>query len=235
MDTIKYKVKTLDSDRNIYVYLPPNYDKNRKEAYPVIFLFDAFTYLYRVEVPIILDNLITEKKIEPTIAVLFSNYRSTRDIVLPLNFEFKDEFVSDIIPLVRDNYNISLEPEKNIIGGMSYGGLAAAFIGFYHSDIFGNVLSQSGSFWRGLEFTDIQGKEIRNDWLIEKYLIESKKNIKLYLDWGIQENNVLGSNRRFVKALSRKNYEFIFVEFNGWHDWSNWRKTFPQGLMYLLE
>ena len=38
-----------------------------------------------------------------------------------------------------------------------------------------------------------------------------------------------------VRALSKKGYEYKFIEFNGYHDWSNSRKTFPEGLMYLLK
>lgn len=234
IDTIKYKDKIVHKNRNIYVYLPPNYDKNRKKSYTVLYLFDASIYLNRVQVPNILDNLITEGKIEPIIAVLYGTYRSTRDIILPLNFKFKDEFVSDVLPIIRENYNSSLKPENNIIGGMSYGGLAAAFIGLYHPDTFGKVLSQSGSFWRDLKLTDMQGKWIRQDWLINKFITEEKKNLKIYLDWGLQENWVLDSNRRMVKELNNKGYEYKFIEFNGWHDWSNSRKTFPQGLLYLL-
>ncbi|MCK5222877.1 MAG: esterase family protein [Candidatus Aminicenantes bacterium] len=235
LETFKYKVKALNEERNIYVYLPPDYDKNRKDGYPVIYLFDSFIYLNRVEVPNILDNLIVEGKIEPMIAVLFGTYRRTRDIILPLNFEFRDEFVSDFLPIIRKNYNTSLKPENNIIGGMSYGGLAAAFIGLYHPEIFGKILSQSGSFWRGLELTDKEGTWIRKDWLINKYLIAEKMDLKLYLDWGLQENFVLGSNRKMVRVLTQKGYDLKFVEFNGWHDWSNSRKTFPEGLLYLLK
>jgi enterochelin esterase family protein len=235
IDTIKYTDKIVNRERNIYVYLPPNYNEKRKEAYPTIYLFDASIYLNRVELPNILDNLINEKKIEPMIAVLFGTYRSTRDVILPLNFEFKNEFINDVLPLVRSSYNTSLNPEKNIIGGMSYGGLAAAFIAFDNPNIFGKVLSQSGSFWRGLELTDSEGEWIREDWLVNKFLTEKRKPLKIYLDWGLQENWVLGSNRRFVQVLSRKGYEYRFEEFNGWHDWSNSRKTFPAGLMYLAD
>ena len=235
IDTVKYTDKIVNRERNLYIYLPPGYDKARKEAYPVIYLFDAFIYLHRVEVPNILDNLITENKIEPMIAVFFGTYRNTRGIILPLNFDFKDEFVSEVLPIIRKNYNTSLKPEKNIIGGMSYGGLAASFIGFYHPDIFGKVLSQSGSFWRDSDLEDIKGEWIRKDWLINKYIIEERKNLKIFLDWGLQENQVLGSNRRMVRVLKNKAYEYKYIEFNGWHDWSNSRKTFPKGLMYLLE
>ncbi len=235
MDTLLYEDKIVNKRRNIYVYLPPDYDNDRPEAYPVIFLFDASIYLNRVEVPNILDNLIIEGEIEPMIAVLIESYRSTRDIILPLNFEFKDEFITDFLPLIRNNYNTSLKPEFNIIGGISYGGLAATFIAFYYPDIFGKILSQSGSFWRDLQLTDLQDKWIRNDWLINRFITEENKNLQLYFDWGLQENWVLGANRKMVHVLEQKGYKYKFIEFNGWHDWSNSRKTFPQGLMYLLE
>ncbi len=235
VEIIKYKDKIVNKERNIYVYLPPGYKKNRKMPYPVIYLFDAFIYRNRIEVPNVLDNLIRQKKIKPMIAVLFGTFRKSRKIILPLNFKFKDEFVQDFLPMIRKKYHTSLKPENNIIGGISYGGLAAAFISFYHPRIFGKVLSQSGSFWRGLELKDMSGEQIRVDWLIEKYLRADKKGLRLYLDWGLQENKVLGSNRRMVKVLNKKKYAFKFTEFNGWHDWSNSRKTFPEALMYLLK
>ncbi len=42
---------------------------------------------------------------------------------------------------------MTADPARTIVGGSSYGGLAAAFAGLRASDIFGNVLLQSGSFW----------------------------------------------------------------------------------------
>ncbi len=235
IDTLKYTDKVVYKERNIYVYLPPGYDKNRTEAYPVIYLFDAFMYLHRIEVPNIFDNLIAENKTKPMIAVFFGTFRSTRGVILPLNTDFKKEFTTEFLPLIREKFNVSTKPDENIIGGMSYGGLAASYIAFYHPDIFGKVLSQSGSFWRDKELEDIKGEWIRSDWLINKFITEEKKDIKLLLDWGLQENQVLGSNRRMVRVLEDKKYEYKYVEFNGWHDWSNSRKTFAKGLLYLLE
>ena len=37
--------------------------------------------------------------------------------------------------------------EPVTVGGMSYGGLAASFAALRHPDVFGAVLSQSGSYW----------------------------------------------------------------------------------------
>jgi len=46
---------------------------------------------------------------------------------------------------------------------------------------------------------------------------------------------VLGSNRRMVRVLDKKGYDYKYTEFNGWHDWSNSRKTFSKGLLYLMK
>lgn len=236
MDTLGFESKILKNKRNVFVYLPPGYNPERKKGYPIIYLFDAFIYLNRVEAPNILDNLISKGKINPMVAVLIDNpTRTSRMTELPLNSNFKDAMISELIPLIKDKYNVTSNPNETIIGGMSYGGLAAAYISFYHPDIFGKVLSQSGGSWRGIELTDNFGNEVRNDWLINQFIIERQKPIKLYLDWGLQENMVLGANRKFVRVLNEKGYHYKFIEFNGWHDWSNSRKTFPGGLIYLLE
>lgn len=235
IDTFKLTSRMLNNTRDVYVYLPPGYDPSEDKKYPVIWLFDAFVYMNRVEVPVVLDNLITEKETEPVIAVMFDNPTSeSRYAEYPLNFDFKEAFISEIVPLVKSKYKVSSDPGKNIIGGMSYGGLNALFTAFYHPDVFGKVLSQSASLWRDLKLTDSNGNEIRNDWLIRQYASSNKLNLKIFLDWGLQENMVLGSNRTFVKVLSEKQYDFEFMEFDGWHNWANTRRTFPTGLRYLL-
>ena len=76
--------------------------------------------------------------------------------------------------------------------------------------------------------------QIRTDYLVNRFIKEDKKDIKLFLDWGLQEGMVLASNRKLVRILDRLDYDFEFMEFNGWHDWSNSRKTFPVGLLYLI-
>lgn len=233
MDTLRVTSDILDNTRNIYVYLPPGYHPDRK--YPVIYLFDAFIYLHRVEVPNVLDNLIHEKKIEPMIAVFIDNPTSTSRLTeLPMNPLFRDFMMTELLPEIKNRYGITDRPEQTIVGGISYGGLAAAYLAFECDSVFGKVLSQSGGFWRGLDRDDAGGNEQMGDWLINRYLKEEKRNITLFLDWGLQENMVFSSNRKFVRGLDRVGYDFKFIEFDGWHCWSNSRKTFPVGLEYLL-
>jgi enterochelin esterase-like enzyme len=56
-----------------------------------------------------LDNLITEGKIEPMIAVFFGTYSNTRKDILPLKYDFMEEFTTEIVPLIRSKYNVSLK------------------------------------------------------------------------------------------------------------------------------
>lgn len=235
LDTFKIISNLLDNTRNIYVYLPSDYDNTNKN-YPVIYLFDSFIYLNRIEVPNVLDNLIYENKIEPMIAVFIDNpTRTSRDYELPMNPIFKDFVIKELIPKIKERYRITDLPDQTIIGGMSYGGLAATYIAFDCDSVFGKVLSQSGGFWRDtigdLKYANMN----RTDYLINRFIKENKREIKIFLDWGLQEDMVYGANRKFVRILDQLDYDFKFNEFNGWHDWSNSRKTFPNGLLYLTD
>jgi len=235
IDTFQISSKLLNNTRNIYVYTPAGYDKTNIK-YPVIYLFDSFIYLNRIEVPNILDNLIHENKIEPTIAIFIDNpTRTSRDYELPMNPLFKNFIVKELLPQIKEKYRITDLPDKTIIGGMSYGGLAATYIAFDCDSIFGKVLSQSGSFWRDT-IGDLKYAHMnRTDFMINRFIKEEKRDLKLYLDWGLQEDMVLGANRKFARVLNNLEYEFKYTEFNGWHDWSNSRKTFPNGLLYLTK
>lgn len=235
LDTLVISSDILGNTRNVYVYLPPNYKENIN-SYPVVYLFDSFIYLNRVEAPNVFDNLIEEEKIEPTIAVFIDNpTRTSRQTELTLNPLFKDFVVKELLPVLAQQYPLTNDPKETIIGGMSYGGLAASYIAFDCDSIFGNVLSQSGSYWRGPIFTDQEGALVRDDYLARRCRTEAPKKVNFYLDWGLQESWCKSSGRRFVRVLANKAYAFTYTEFNGWHDWSNTRKNFANALIYFLE
>lgn len=56
--------------------------------------------------------------------------------------------VGGVVPWgYRSRYHVTSNRRSIIVGGSSLGGLAAAYCGLRRPDIFGNILSQSGSFW----------------------------------------------------------------------------------------
>ncbi|MDR2914586.1 MAG: esterase family protein [Tannerella sp.] len=42
VDTVVFDSRIMDNSRNIFVYLPSGYSRERKHKYPVIYLFDSF-------------------------------------------------------------------------------------------------------------------------------------------------------------------------------------------------
>jgi len=155
---------------------------------------------------------------------------------LPLYKPFADFVATELMPWAYKNFSITKDPHKSVVAGVSYGGLAASFIAFYYSNLFGNVLSQSGSYWRGKNVTD------KIPWLTEQYKSSSKLPIRFYLDCGLQETvmrsfgntNFIQKHRYFRDVLKSKNYEIYYQEFQSGHDWCGWRKTLPDGLVVLL-
>jgi enterochelin esterase-like enzyme len=70
-----YFSKTANSWRHILVYTPPDYEKDRRKHYPVLYLQHGGGEDYRVwtemgRVNVILDNLLAKEKVEPMIVVM---------------------------------------------------------------------------------------------------------------------------------------------------------------------
>ncbi len=228
--------KILKNTRSVVVYKPVDYDE--KKEYPAIVVFDQFLYLERVPMTIILDNLIAANKIPPCVAILIDNQPTERrSKELPLYKPFADFVGLEIMPWAYRNFSISKDPGKTIVAGVSYGGLASSYIAFYYSNLFGNVLSQSGSYWRGVTLSDTTPR------LIEQYKRSEKLPVRFYLDCGLQETtmrtlkniNFIEKHRYMRDVLKSKGYEIYYQEFQSGHDWSGWRKTLPDGLMVLFE
>lgn len=227
----KIKSKILNNTREISIYTPYNYDPNKE--HDLLFVFDSKAYQSKVPTPIILDNLINEKKIKPTIAVFISNIsRKSRSEELPPNKNFADFLAKELLPFVKTKVKINHKKENTILTGSSYGGLASAYVAFIYPEIFGKVLSQSGSFWWNFR------EEGKSQWLTKQFEKAENKEIVFYLNAGVYETgqfkiDILESNRYLYKVLKKKNYEVKYEEFQTSHDYFAWRAFLAYGLIYL--
>ncbi|PKG42562.1 alpha/beta hydrolase [Psychroflexus sp. MES1-P1E] len=233
------KSSFLNEERKITVYTPANY--NEKLPHNLLIVFDGESYggrigrRARIPTPTILDNLTAQNKITPTIAILVWNMgKRGKDLI---SEEFSNFIAKEVIPWTRSNYNINSNSNNVIVAGSSRGGFSASYIALNNSDIIGNVLSQSGSYW-------IKGTKDENHWIYPKdegKLIKAYKSsellpIKFYMDIGLYDAgaSMLGMNREFRDILEIKGYEVDYNEFNGGHSYVNWRGTFSNGLISLI-
>ena len=74
-----YYAKTINSWRRIFVYTPPDYEKNAISRYPVLYLQhgggeDERVWIEMGRTNLILDNLLAEGKVKPMIVVMETSY-----------------------------------------------------------------------------------------------------------------------------------------------------------------
>lgn len=149
VESYTIKSAVLGGKRKIWVYTPPGYDQKLPMGYSLLVLFDGLAYQSIIPTPTILDNLIDAGRVPPTLAVMVHNPRESRVPDLLGNPGFADFVSGELIPWIRQNWNVTRDPQKSIVGGYSLGGSEAALIAMLHLELFGNVLSQSGSYQSG--------------------------------------------------------------------------------------
>ncbi len=231
----------LNNEREVAVYLPPRYSRDAG-PYPLLVLFDEEAYLNLVPTPTILDNLVSEGRIPPLVALLIGNAPGARDRELPCNPEFSRALVTELLPWAHRLYNFTSDPRRTVVAGSSAGGLAAACSGLWHPESFGNVLAQSGAFHRtpspGGETADSSSEP---NWTARQFISSPKKPLRFYLDAGTAEFNATGGadsilfcTRTLRDVLRAKGYEVHFQEFTGGHDYLSWRGTLADGLIALM-
>jgi enterochelin esterase-like enzyme len=233
---ISFKSARLNEDRTLTLYIPPGYDA--ASATDLLIVFDGGTYdggtASLIPTPTILDNLIAEKKIGPTIAV-FVNNMGQRNRDLGGYAPFADFLALELVPWVRGNYRIKDGPNHVVLAGSSRGGLAASHCAFVHSDVVGNVLSQSGAFFVRNNDPNPPPWPITEDTgdLILSFRTSARLPVKFYIEVG-RFDSLLGINREMRDVLLLKGYPVTYREFDSGHDYLWWRGSFADGLISLI-
>jgi enterochelin esterase family protein len=226
--------------RQIWIYTPAGYDARRTAPYPLIVAFDGVEYRDTMPLPLILDTLTAQGVIPSFVGVLIDNGEGGVRIADLGNAARMVQFLGrQLMPYVRGNYHVTTDPHRVIVTGSSAGGLAAAFVAFQRSDLFGNVFSQSGAFWRGAEASNSPPFE----WLTAQIAAAPKKDVRFLLDVGeLEDYATLGgsgpnfryASRRFRDALLAKGYAVTYEEIpGGQHGPAYWMTRLPVGIQSL--
>jgi enterochelin esterase-like enzyme len=182
-------------------------------------------------IPKILDVLIAKGRIPPLVAVMTDeSLPADRRVELPCNPQFADFLAKELVPWARRNYDATIQPERTIVAGSSFGGLASVFAGLKHPEVFGSVISQSGSF-----FWKPDGAQ-QGEWLTHQLQEAPKLPVRFYVEVGLMESDSMevGPNRRMRDALSAKGELVGYSEFDGGHSFLNWSSGMVNGLEYLI-
>ena len=231
IEEFSFESENLKDKHKITIYTPYGYNKD-EEPYKFLFLTDGSEYIDLLNAIDSLNNLIANKKIPPIVAVFIDSIEETREEEFSCNDKFCSVIAEEIVPWVRKKYNISSNASNGIIGGVSLGGLNASYLALNYSSIFGNVITQSGSYWyHPDEFIDTHG----NCYMSFMYKEMKKLPIKFYLDIGTYElKKMINTNLNFKNALKEKGYDVDFHWFNSAHDYLSWGESLAHGLISLI-
>lgn len=150
LERVDYDSKSVGARRWMEVYTPPGYSNDKK--YPVLFLLHGIggnenrEWTRQGAAPVILDNLIADKKIEPMI-VVFPNGNAVgsgggQGAGGPgggfggWGTPFENDLIKDIIPFIASNYSVKTERESRALAGLSMGGGQSLNIGLGNLDVF---------------------------------------------------------------------------------------------------
>jgi len=239
------KSAILGNERNAFVYRPPGY-ADSLGPYPLL-VFGA-SFISQIRLPAILDYLIAAGRIPPVVAVFFDWPPGRQDIESGCTPEFGDFLASEFLPWVRSRVRVATDPARVIIGGASAGGLSAACVALRHPEAFGNVLSESGAFWRGLgNSAAYWGDHNRDDtdrvWFSREAASAPRVPVRFYLTVGTLERSgafgegaisMVHVNRLVRDVLIAKGYDVTYREISGGHDPYNWEIALPAALETLL-
>jgi enterochelin esterase family protein len=232
----RLRSEVLGNERRIWVHLPPGYDPGAR--YGVLVVFDGWAYVNLVPTPAIIDNLVAAGRIPPLVALLPDSLgQDERNLELPCHAPFVEFVADELLPWARQRWSLGRDPARTIVAGSSFGGLAAVHAAFERPDVFGNAISQSGSFGWGAE------SGLEDEWLTNRIEEAGPPPVRFWLTIGTLEDGArpgggpsgLRSNRRLRDVLTAKGCEVVYSEYAGGHDYVCWRGSLADALVWIAE
>lgn len=224
-------------EREFCIYLPPEYDNNPNETYPVLYLLHgggcSYTdWQYQLHLKQNLDSLIEANLAKKMIVVA---PEANKDNMMYFNapqWKYEDFFFNELIPYIEKNFRTIKDKSGRAVAGFSMGGGAAVVYATHHPELFSFVGDMCGYLRRQpLEF-------LRNDpsaeWRQEviednnpivrfqngnEYDINAWKSINWFITVG-DHDFTLEANMDFVKILRQYQIPHHFQVLEGFHDYN---------------
>jgi enterochelin esterase-like enzyme len=143
-------------DRDLVVWLPPDYEADQTRRYPVIYMHDGQNILDSVtssfgtdwSVDETADDLIRKKSIEPVIVVGIYNTSDRMKEYTPgdKGTAYMDFVVKTVKPLIDSTYRTKADRKNTIVGGSSASGIMSFMLVWEHADVFSKAICMSPAF-----------------------------------------------------------------------------------------
>ena len=211
--TINIPTERLSLPVDTNIYLPPCYDPNRSEKYPVLYMLHGQAAENEQWIDLGLttaaDELIAQKTIQPMIIVMPWEI-SWR--LGPLESQYTDVLIEDVLPYIQAHYTACDQRTCRALGGLSRGGNWAVYIAFQHPDVFSAIGAHSAPLFYG---------EIGRIDTSANNFTSTSNAPSFFVDVGNKDpekQQVLD----LVEALKVNGVPYDFYQFEGRHDETYW-------------
>ncbi|HEY9602621.1 MAG TPA: alpha/beta hydrolase-fold protein [Allocoleopsis sp.] len=236
-----YTSKLMGGSRTYGVVLPPGYEQNPTQRYPVIFLLHGghgtpqdWLETDKGDAIATLNHLYEVGQLPPSIVITpdgndkrgSSPYWDPQYIDGP-NGKVSSSIGNELVKVVQSRYRTLPAPAFWAIGGLSSGGWGAMNVGLHHRDRFSILFSHSGYF------RDKSGPQNSPINYVRTLSIQDRKRLHVYLDAGADDATFLSENRHFHELLDRLKIANVLHEFPGEHTWRYWREHLADSLTFV--
>ena len=224
--------------RDYAVYIPANLDPATPAALLVFQDGRFYSAPEKFRATSVLDALVATGAIPPTVAVFVEpgdlpgnapNTRGNRSVEYDtLSPAYVTFLLDELLPEALFGLNISTDPARRTICGMSSGGICAFNAAWERPDAFGKVISHCGSF------TNIRGGHVYPSYV----RAAEPKPLRVWMQSGAGDlDRPAGhwptANFDMASALKLKGYDYRFEFGLGAHDLRHGAATFPATLRWL--
>jgi enterochelin esterase family protein len=228
-----YFSKITGKWRRASVYTPPDYDKNTRTRYPVLYLQhgageNETGWIEQGRANFILDNLIAAKRVRPMILVMNSGYATYAHTNSMTNqaglmggtVAFEEVMLKEIIPEIDATYRTLPGREQRAMAGLSMGGMQTLNLTLRNLDAFAWIGAMSSPPRQGFDPATAYDGVFRD---------ASAFNKKVKLFWfsaGTAETRFYESAVEMHEALEAAKINHVFYSSAGTdHEWQTWRRS----------
>jgi enterochelin esterase-like enzyme len=248
-----YFAKSINFWRHIYIYTPPQYDKDLTTRYPVLYLQhgggeDERVWIEMGRTNLILDNLLAEGKIKPFIVVMETSAvgapgrmrragagrgagarRGARfgGMGGPAGGAYGQLMVNDLIPWIDSNFRTLSDQPNRAMAGLSMGGMQTRMVTLANLDKFSYIGLFSGGT---ITMDDVNDTP------------DIKDKVKLvFVSYGSREiSGNRGGGRRNPQArvdeLNEAGINAVFyVSPDTAHEFQSWRRSLREFALLLFQ
>lgn len=237
---IYFSSKSTNSIHRTFVYTPPDYDKDLKKRYPVLYLQhgwgeDETGWSRQGKVNLIMDNLIAEGKAKPFIIVM--TYGMTNEIKFGrlMDFDikpFQTVLVDELIPYIDKNFRTLTDQPNRAMAGLSMGALETKMIILKNLETFSHIGLFSGG---SISMDDVNNTP------------GFKEKVKLvFVSFGGREIEFMknrpaggpfgGDPKENTEALKNAGINaHFYISPNTAHEWQSWRRSLYQFAQLLFK